>query len=87
MAHLLRAGIAAVEQDGTAATTHLREALAVLHKADMQLHEAAARWRLGQALGGEEGLNMIDQAEIWMKQQTICNPARMSALLVPGFAD
>jgi hypothetical protein len=87
LAHLLRAGVAAISQDASAATTELQLALAGLQEADMKLYEAATGWRLGQALGGAEGQKLLDQAEAWMKEQSISNPARMSALFVPGFAD
>ena len=36
--------------------------------------------------GGDEGRVLIEQADAWMRAQSIRNPARMAACLVPGFA-
>jgi hypothetical protein len=49
----------------------------------MQLYAAVARSRLGML----EGSKLREQAEGWMSAQAIRNPARLSAMLAPGFAD
>jgi hypothetical protein len=53
----------------------------------MNLFAAAARRRLGQLLGGNCGQALIAQADAWMAGQGIVNPARMTAMLAPGFPD
>ena len=54
---------------------------------DMRLYAAAARRRLGQLVGRAEGRALMAGAESWMAGQTIRNPARMAAMLAPGFPD
>jgi serine/threonine protein kinase len=51
--------------------------------ADMTIHAAATRHRLGELLGGEEGQQMIDAACAVMTRQGIREPARVTAMLVP----
>jgi hypothetical protein len=65
----------------------MRVAAEQLDAIEMRLYAAAARRRLGQLLGGDEGRGMIVQADVWMTGQGIKNPARMTAMLVPGFPD
>jgi hypothetical protein len=42
---------------------------------------AAARWRLGELVGGEEGRALVAWADSWQRSQAVRNPARMVALL------
>jgi hypothetical protein len=86
-AHLVRAGICVISEQARAAVTHLRAALDGLENSNMKLYAAVTRRRLGQILGAQEGQRLIDQAESWMNEQGIANPARMSALLAPGFEE
>jgi hypothetical protein len=51
----------------------------------MGMHAAAARYRLGENLKGEEGKMLIHQAVTWIEAQKICNPARAVAVFAPGF--
>jgi hypothetical protein len=87
-AKLLRAGIAAAGTAGAGtegATSLLREAIAGFDAADMALYGAAARRCLGGLLGGDEGRGLVRDANAWMMSERIKNPARMTALLAPGF--
>jgi len=45
----------------------------------------AARRRLGSLLGGDEGARSIAAAESWMSAQGVKDPARMTAMIAPGF--
>jgi hypothetical protein len=49
-----------------------------------RLYADAARRRLGELLGGEQGRALVAQANSWMTGQNIHNPARMTAMLAPG---
>jgi eukaryotic-like serine/threonine-protein kinase len=52
----------------------------------MGLFAASARRQLGESRGGDEGRVLIEQADAWMRAQSIRNPARMATCLAPGFA-
>ena len=81
---LVRAGIAAFRRQTNEAASLLEQAITALDAADMALHAASARRRLGQLLGGDEGRALVDKAETWMVGQGIRNPERMTNLFVPG---
>lgn len=85
LAQLLRAGAAAGRGDRTRAIERLANAVNALEAADLHLYAAAARRRQGELIGGAAGAKLVAQAEAWMTGQEIRNPARMTALLAPGF--
>jgi hypothetical protein len=82
LARLLEAGVAARRGDGQAAGL-LRDAAERCDAAKMRLYAAAARRRLGELTGGEEGRALVAEADKWMAGQGVANPVRMTALLVP----
>jgi hypothetical protein len=82
---LQAAAIAHLRGDTDGALTGLRDTIAAAENADMALHAACARRRLGGLLGGAQGRALIDDADAWMAHQDILNPARMTALFAPGF--
>ncbi len=51
----------------------------------MLMHAAAAQRRRGQLLDGEEGRRLVEAADSWMAGQLVRNPARMTAMLAPGY--
>jgi hypothetical protein len=75
LARLLRAGVAAQEDQRDRADALLDDAIAELEAVDMHLYAQAARRARGQTAAVDE----------WMRKQQIRDPARMTALLVPGF--
>jgi hypothetical protein len=87
LAALVRAGIAARCGDSERAVRLLSGAAAAFDAADMALHAAAARHQWGVLIGGAEGEELVRTAESWMNGQMIKNPARMSAMLVPGIVE
>ena len=84
LAQLLRAGLAAARGDRPSALALASSAEQALHAADMEHYAAAARRRRGALLGGDEGRTLVESADAWMWGQGIRNPARMTAMLVPG---
>ncbi|MBI4509938.1 MAG: protein kinase [Deltaproteobacteria bacterium] len=82
---LQRAGIAAACGDLESTARHLRLAVQGFDAAEMGLHAAVARLRLGTVLGGEEGRSLIAQAGSWMDEQGVSGHERMAALLAPGW--
>jgi serine/threonine protein kinase len=63
----------------------LSTATEAFEKAEMRLHAAVARRRLGQLLGGTQGQELVRRAEEWMSGQKIRNLDRMAVLLAPGW--
>jgi hypothetical protein len=87
LSRLVLAGIAGVRGDTEKAILLLREAIDRLHAVDMDMFAQAARRRLGQFLGADEGRHLIEESETWMAGQGIRKPARMAATFAPGFSD
>jgi hypothetical protein len=87
LAQLVHAGVAMGRHDTQRARQLLQDAASRLEAAGLRLHAAAARRQLGEHLGGSEGHRLVEQADAWMKGQSIRRPDRMTALLAPGFTD
>jgi hypothetical protein len=84
LATLLRAGAAAARGDSRGAEATLERALPELASQDLHLHAACARRALGVLRGGTDGDALVAQADAWMGEQRIKNPARMTRAMVPG---
>jgi serine/threonine protein kinase len=87
LAALIDAGVAALDGRPHAATVHYRDAVQKLAQAEMHLHCACARRRLGQLMGGDAGAAQVEDAERWMRAQAIRNPSRMCGLFAPANLD
>jgi eukaryotic-like serine/threonine-protein kinase len=85
LAALAWAGIANARGDRAEAIARLRAAVTTAEAADMRLHAAVARLRLGSSIGGQEGDDLTREAREWMGVQEIRVPERMAAMLAPGF--
>jgi hypothetical protein len=70
--------------DRPAAVASLRQAIALAEAADMAMHAAAARHRLGSLLGDDEGKTLIAQACEEMTAEDVRSPARFAAMWLPG---
>lgn len=87
LAVLLRAGLAYCRKDRTAAAQLLRTAITALDESQLGLYAAAARWRLAEILPeSAEAQTLRERSQLFMTEQEVRNPARMVAMLVPGFA-
>ncbi|WZO98998.1 protein kinase [Isosphaeraceae bacterium EP7] len=86
-ARLIRAGAASVRGDSARAAKHLADAIKRADAEQIDLFAAAARRQLGVVLGGDEGRELVARADAWMVAQSIRDPARMAACLVPGFPE
>jgi hypothetical protein len=86
-AALLRAGVASLRGDDVSAAARLGEAIAGFDAVGIVHFAAAARRRLGELLGGDEGRALIARSDAWMAAQPVKGPARMTACLAPGFPD
>ena len=85
LANLTYAALAKQRGDTSRAAALVKRALEGLEAADMALYAAAARRRLGELLQGDEGRELVAQAERWMSKQQIKNPVAVTSLMAPGF--
>jgi hypothetical protein len=85
LAHVVRAGAAALRKDDAQAISELETAARGFDEVSMGLHAASARWHLGQARGGDAGRALAASAEEWMTEQGVASAARMAATIAPGF--
>ncbi|HZS38784.1 MAG TPA: protein kinase [Polyangia bacterium] len=87
LALLLEASIAQLDGDAARALERLEQAERRFEELDMALHAQIARRRRGQLLGGDGGRELFTQADAWLRDRRVQNPARLSTLLAPGFPD
>ncbi len=87
LAFLLRAGVANLRGRSEEAVRQLATAEGGLEAADMRMYAAAARRQRGRLLGGAEGEKLVQQADALMKAEGVREPARIAAVLVPGFPE
>jgi len=85
LAELLWATLAARDGDRAAASRRLDGSITGFEGADMGLHAAIARQRLGELTGGAEGDELQAMAEAFMRDQEISNPQAMAAMYSPGW--
>jgi len=85
LATLLRAAAAHLAADPSGARDALERAASGFESCEMRLHSTVAWRRLGELMGGSAGQELVHRSDVWMKQQKIRDPARMAALLAPGF--
>ena len=84
-AHLILGGACAAEGDLETALHFTRDAIEGFEAAGIRGHASAARRRYGQLLGGDAGRKAIEEADLWMATEGVVNPARVTAMLAPGF--
>ena len=60
-----------------------RDAIDTCEAADMAMHAAAARWRLGEAMAGSEGAAITAEAEAWFRGEGVVQPERLVQMLAP----
>jgi hypothetical protein len=81
---LAEAAITSACGDYPAAERALRRAGALADSAEMPLHAAAARHRLGLLLDGEAGAATLKDAEEAMRTRGVRVPGRYAQMLLPG---
>jgi hypothetical protein len=87
LAAVLRAGVARVLERDQEATDELRAAVALLDEHETMLIASTARLRLATMIGEGDGKPLSAEVDQWMSEQCIDNPARMTAMLIPGWPD
>ena len=83
LAHLVRACIARARGDDAATERELRAAAARADAADMAMHAAVARYRLGALVGGDEGRALSARAAAWASAEGVRSPERLAAMVAP----
>jgi len=79
---LLRAGVCAASGDAAGAQKLADEAAALFDATDMALHASVARRARAALAGDAAAIAKVDQ---WMASQSIARPARIVAVIAPGF--
>lgn len=85
---LFRACVAAARGDRADALASLDRYEAAVEKApgmEGLARRAAAKWRKGELLGGDEGARLVREAEATLRAEGVVNPARWVAWAAPGF--
>jgi hypothetical protein len=82
---MLLAGVAALSGDLAEAVRLCREAEHGFEAADMRLCEKIAARRRGQLLKGDQGDDLMADADTWMSAHGVRDPERMSDVFAPGF--
>ncbi|MEO8551905.1 MAG: hypothetical protein ABI678_18140, partial [Kofleriaceae bacterium] len=83
IAGLRRAGVRAARDDKGGAIAEYRGALAACDAAELGLHAAAARVRLGELVGGDEGAALVETGLVALRAQDVKKPEAMVALFAP----
>ncbi len=83
LGQLTAAGAATARGRRERAIAGFAEAATRLQALDMSLFAAAARWRHGELVGGDEGAARVAEATEWMANQGIARPAAFAAVFAP----
>jgi tetratricopeptide (TPR) repeat protein len=83
-ATLLRAGIEATRGNATAALDYVVTATKGFEACKSALWHAVSARKQGELLGGDEGRELIAEADAWFASENIVNSERIVAMLVPG---
>jgi hypothetical protein len=83
LAAALESSIAMARQDAGSAEIALNRAIDLAETAEMAVHAAAARHRLGSLLGGDRGTALVTNAEEAMRARGVRMPAQYARTLVP----
>jgi hypothetical protein len=87
MAQMILAGVALARGQRQEACRLLAAAEGTLMTRNMQLHAVTARRRRGQLVAGDEGRELVADADAWMIGQSIRNPERMTRVFTPAPMD
>jgi serine/threonine protein kinase len=84
LAQLIQAAVAAIRDDRQGALALLDAAEAGFARADMSLYQQLTRRRRGELIGGETGAVLVAEADRWIAEREVKQPARVAQLLAPG---
>lgn len=81
-ANILKIGVVAFKKDQSLLIEALEFAEISCQKADMKLFLFAVRRQRGQLIKGETGKQLVDEADTYMKDQSIKDPSKITNMLV-----
>jgi serine/threonine protein kinase len=85
LGQVLLAGAATARgEPNEAVVSALTRAAEGLDAADMGLHAAVVRSRLGRAMGGAKGRALVTAMDHWFAAQGVVNPESLSQVILPG---
>jgi len=87
LAHMVEATLAFQGGRKDVAADKLRMAAAGFTDAGMFAHAMAAKRRMGDILGGDEGRDLLTTTDAWFDAQGGRRPDRLTEVLAPGFSD
>ncbi|HEY5921714.1 MAG TPA: hypothetical protein VIV11_08585, partial [Kofleriaceae bacterium] len=85
-AQLFDGVIAELEGDDDAAIAAYRDSILGLDRYDTHLYAHAARYRLGNVIGGDEGAKLRADVNAFLTNEGVRDPAAILAMLLPGRA-
>jgi hypothetical protein len=80
---LLIAGLALIEGQRDRAALELVAAEDKLRAAEMPLHLQVARQCRGELLGGAAGATLREDADAWLRGQTVADPRAFARIILP----
>ncbi len=83
-AAVIAAALAAAHRQSELAAQHLRSAATSFDATQLSMYAAAARRRLGQLIGGEEGQSLACAADTAMRAQGVIDLEATTEMLIPG---
>lgn len=83
LAALLRAGANRLDGGDDRVRLELEQAVSGFDQAELAMHAPAARFRLGQCVGGDVGAQQCRETEAWFRNQGVQRPDRFIAMLAP----
>jgi hypothetical protein len=83
-AQTIDAGLALAEGRDDDALPLLRAAVQGFDRREMKAYAAAARRRLGQLVGGDEGTALVAEGDAILRREGVKNLEAMTEMLVPG---
>lgn len=84
LSQIILGGVACASGDLERAKGHFRAAADGFEAAEMRLHAAAARWRVGKMVGGEKGRSLWVASEATLAAEGVADPAKYAAMIAPG---
>ncbi|QDU63337.1 Serine/threonine-protein kinase PrkC [Planctomycetes bacterium Pan216] len=84
MASALQAGCASLRGDREVAIDAYERARELFESRSMDLHAHVMKRRVGELRGGDAGQHLVDEADAWMRGESIVRPDRFAFMIAPA---